>query len=283
MNYRHSYHAGNFADVVKHCVLALIVRHLVNKDAAFRYLDTHAGVGAYDLEQEEPNRTGEWRDGVGRIWGTSLPDEAARLIAPWKAAVEELNPDGRLRFYPGSPELVRKLARPQDRLTLCELHPEDAAHLRWRYARDKRIAVVEIDGYTALNAYVPPKERRGLVLVDPPFEEANEFRRMVEALKKGHAKWPIGIYALWYPIKDVLETEAFTRALGKAKIPSIISAELLIHRPNDTARLNGCGLAIVNPPWTLKKDLATLLPALAQHLGRDSGARGRLIEIAGEA
>jgi 23S rRNA (adenine2030-N6)-methyltransferase len=283
MNYRHSYHAGNFADVFKHCVLALIVRHLLKKDAPFRYLDTHAGLGAYDLEAEEPSRTGEWRGGVGRIWSADLPAGIAALIAPWKSAVEGLNPDGTLRFYPGSPEVVRALARKQDRLTLCELHPDDAAQLRRRYARDERISVVEIDGYTALNAYVPPNERRGLVLVDPPFEQANEFRHMTGALEKGHAKWPTGTYALWYPIKDILEAEAFTRALGKTGIPSIVSAELLIQRPNDATRLNGCGLAIVNPPWTLKKDAAALLPALAELLGRDSGARGRTVEIAGEA
>jgi 23S rRNA (adenine2030-N6)-methyltransferase len=283
MNYRHSYHAGNFADVLKHAVLALVVRHLLQKDSAFRYLDTHAGIGLYDLKADEASRTGEWRGGVGRLWDKSLNPGLTEVLAPWRQAVAALNPGGDLRFYPGSPEVVRGLIRPGDRLTLCELHPEDAAELRGRYRRDERVTTVEIDGYTALNAYVPPKERRGLVLIDPPFEEGGELHRLAEGLTRAHKKWPTGIYALWYPIKDVLETDAFTRGLGKAGIPSIIAAELLIRRPNDRSRLNGCGLVIVNPPWTLKKDLDVLLPGLAEHLGEDEGARGRIVMVAPEA
>ena len=282
MNYRHSYHAGNFADVLKHAVLALIVRHLTKKDAPFRYLDTHAGIGAYDLESDEASRTGEWREGAGRLWDSPLSPKAEALLAPWREAVGKLNPDGALRYYPGSPEIVRGLARADDRLTLCELHPEDAAQLRWRYGREKRVTVVEIDGYSALNAYLPPKERRGCVLTDPPFEEAREFRRMIEGLQRGHAKWPTGTYALWYPIKDVMETDTFVRNLGKAGIPSILAGELLLGRPNDRSRLNGCGLAVVNPPFTLDQDLKILLPELAERLGRNGGARGRVIEVAPE-
>ncbi len=282
MNYRHTYHAGNFADVVKHAVLALIVRHLTKKDAPFRYLDTHAGIGAYDLQGDEASRTGEWREGAGRLWDMPLAADAEALLAPWRDAVGKLNPDGALRYYPGSPEIVRGLARANDRLTLCELHPEDAARLRWRYGREKRVTVVEIDGYSALNAYLPPKERRGCVLTDPPFEEAGEFRRMTEGLQRAHAKWPGGTYALWYPIKDVMETDGFLRNVGKAGIPSILTGELFLTRPNDPSRLNGCGLIVVNPPFTLAQDLKVLLPALAERLGRDGGARGRVIEVAPE-
>lgn len=282
MNYRHSYHAGNFADVFKHAMLALMVRHLLQKDSAFRYLDTHAGIGLYDLKADQANRTGEWRGGVGRLWGKVLDPALEERLAPWRQAVASLNPDGTLRFYPGSPELVRSLMRPDDRMTLCELHPKDAAELRGRYRRDERVTTVEIDGYTALNAYVPPNERRGLVLIDPPFEEDGELHRLGESLKRAHKKWPTGIYALWYPIKEVLETDEFTRGLGKAGIPSIVAAELLIRRPNDRSRLNGCGLVIVNPPWTLAKDLEGLLPGLAKHLGEDPEARGRVVSVAGE-
>ncbi len=281
MNYRHSYHAGNFADVLKHAVLALIARHLTLKETAFRYLDTHAGTGLYDLDADEASRTGEWREGVGRLWAAELPPSLAEVLSPWRSAVEGVNLDGALHFYPGSPEIVRSLMRPQDRMTLCELHPDDARDLKRLYRRDERIAVVEIDGYTGLNAYVPPKERRGLVLVDPPFEQPNELHRMSESLKRAHAKWPTGTYALWYPIKDIRETDAFTRALGKSGIASMIAAELLIRRPSDAARLNGCGLVIVNPPWTLERDLAVLMPGLATHLG-DADARGRVLTLAAE-
>jgi 23S rRNA (adenine2030-N6)-methyltransferase len=283
MNYRHSYHAGNFADVLKHSALALILRHLAKKDTAFRYLDTHAGIGAYDLAAVEPTKTGEWKTGAGALWGVKLPSDVEALLEPWRQAVEALNPDGKLRFYPGSPEIVRTHARPQDRMTLCELHPEDARELKRRYRRNDAVSVVEIDGYTALNAYVPPKERRGLVLIDPPFEEPNEFGRMAAALKKAYAKWPTGIYALWYPIKDVRETDGFIAGLGKSGIASIIAGELWIRRPNDPGVLNGSGLAIVNPPWTLEQDLSALLPALASVLGQDSHARGRVLRVAGEA
>lgn len=282
MNYRHSYHAGNFADVFKHAVLALTIRHLLKKDNVFRYLDTHSGIGLYDLQAIEAQKTGEWRGGVGRLWDKMLDPKLGDLLAPWRQAVAAVNPEGGLRYYPGSPELVRSLTRPGDRLTLCELHPEDAGALRRRYRRDERVSVVEIDGYTALNAYLPPKERRGLVLIDPPFEEDGEFHQMAESLKRAHKKWPTGIYALWYPIKDVMETEGFTRSLGKLSIPDIIAADFLIRRPNDKTRLNGCGLVIVNPPWKLKEELDLLLPALAGHLGEDSGARGRTVLIAGE-
>lgn len=282
MNYRHSYHAGNFADVFKHAVLALMVRHLLAKDSAFRYLDTHAGIGLYDLEADEASRTGEWRGGVGRLWGKALDPALAEVLEPWRQAVAAVNPGGGLRFYPGSPELVRSLMRPGDRLTLCELHPEDAAALRARYRRDARVTAVEIDGYTALNAYLPPKERRGLVLVDPPFEEGGEFHRLINGLKRAHNKWPTGIYAIWYPIKDVLQTDGFTQSLGKDGIADMIAAELLIRRPNDRTKLNGSGLIIVNPPWTLTKDLKALLPGLAEHLGEDADARGRLVTLAGE-
>ncbi|WP_420825570.1 23S rRNA (adenine(2030)-N(6))-methyltransferase RlmJ [Terrihabitans soli] len=246
-------------------------------------MDTHAGIGLYDLKADEAARTGEWQGGVGRLWDKVTDAALIEKLEPWRQAVEAVNPDGGLRFYPGSPELVRSLARPGDRLTLCELHPEDAAALRRRYRRDERVTAVEIDGYTALNAYLPPKERRGLVLIDPPFEEVGEFHRMTEGLKRAHKKWPTGIYALWYPIKDVLETEAFTRGLGKAGIPDMLAAELLIRRPNDKTRLNGCGLVIVNPPFKLKEELDILLPGLAGHLGEDAGARGRVVTLAAES
>lgn len=282
MNYRHSFHAGNFADVLKHVVLALIVQHIIKKPAPFRYIDTHAGLGAYDLQSDQPNRTGEWREGVGRLWDEPLDASIMEVLSPWRQAVEKLNPEGGLRHYPGSPEIVRALARPDDRLTLCELHPEDAAHLRWRYGRDKRVSPVEIDGYKALNAYVPPKEKRGLVLIDPPFEQQGEWQRMSEGLRRAHAKWPTGIYALWYPIKDIMETDAFAHGIGKLGIPSIIAAEILIRRPNDRTKLNGCGMIIVNPPYTLAPALKQLLPVLAEKLGADDTARGRLVTIAPE-
>ncbi|MGQ4273294.1 23S rRNA (adenine(2030)-N(6))-methyltransferase RlmJ [Terrihabitans sp. B22-R8] len=282
MNYRHDFHAGNFADVLKHSVLALAVRHLLQKTAPFRYIDTHAGIGVYDLNSDAARRTGEWRAGVGRIWDADLPEEVRTLLEPWRQAVLSINPGGALRNYPGSPEIVRAQARPDDRLVLCELHPEDAATLGRRYARDERVRTVEIDGWTGLNAYVPPKERRGLVLIDPPFEEGGELERMALALERAHRKWPTGTYMLWYPIKNPGDILDLTRYLAGAGIPSILSVDLMIQRPDDITRLNGTGLIVVNPPWTLERDLRVLMPALAEHLGRNGHGSFRITEIAGE-
>jgi 23S rRNA (adenine2030-N6)-methyltransferase len=190
MNYRHAFHAGGFADVLKHAVLARILVHLRAKPAAFRVIDTHAGAGRYDLTGDEAMRGGEWRDGIGRLLDAAIGEKARDLLAPYLDAVVACNGGGRLTVYPGSPALVRALLRPQDRLIACELEPVAAAALARYLARDARCKAVAIDGWTALNAYVPPKERRGLVVVDPPFEETSEFARLAQGLETAHCKWP---------------------------------------------------------------------------------------------
>ena len=282
MNYRHNFHAGNFADVVKHAFLALIVRHFTQKATPFRYIDTHAGLGVYDLYADQARKTGEWREGVGRLWNAELEPDIAELLAPWRAAVDAVNSEGALRFYPGSPEVVRHLCRRDDRLILCELHPQDARALEERYARDRRVRAIAIDGWTGLNAYVPPKERRGIVLIDPPFEEPGELARMATALERAHQKWPTGTYVLWYPIKDPGETNAFLRRLREGAVPSILNVELMIQSTENGTRLGGTGLVVVNPPWTLERNARRLLPALARLLGRDGSATSRVQEIAPE-
>ena len=283
MNYRHAYHAGNFADVVKHAILARIVAHLKEKPAAFRVIDTHAGRGQYDLTGPEADRTGEWRDGIGRLLAASLPAPVNDLLRPYRDAVTALNSGDRVTVYPGSPALMRAWLRDQDRLTACELEPSAADALAGALRRDPRVNVVAIDGYTALNAYVPPKERRGLVLVDPPFEETGEFERLTEGLVRAHRKWATGIYAFWYPLKDLRATDAFARRLARLGIPRILRAELTVASGRAVEGLAGSGLVIVNPPWTLEGDLRVLLPALQAVLGRDGG-RGstRLDWLAGE-
>jgi 23S rRNA (adenine2030-N6)-methyltransferase len=268
MNYRHAYHAGNFADVFKHALLCNILGYLLRKETGFRYLDTHAGIGLYDLGAGEAEKTGEWRNGIGRLIGTQLPAAVAPLLAPYLAGVRaaQRTSDAEFGFYPGSPWLARAMARPQDRLTLVEKHPADAATLKRRFARDERVATVALDGWTALNAYVPPRERRGLVLVDPPFEEPDEFARMTSGLAKAHAKWPGGIYALWYPIKDPGRIEHFAAGLVETGIRRILRLELFVHAADDPSRLNGCGLIVVNPPFTLAEEAGVLLPYLAELL-----------------
>jgi len=268
MNYRHAFHAGNFADAMKHAVLASIIEHLRAKPAPFCVLDTHAGIGRYDLACDAAQRTREYEGGIGALFGREPPHPA---IAPYLDAVAALNPDGQLRFYPGSPRLARTMMRPQDRLVLSELHPEDVHALKAEFAGDRQAAVHHLDAYQALKAHLPPKEKRGLVLIDPPFEEPDEFSRIVQALARTHRRWPTGIYAIWYPIKERPAVWRFEEALAEAGIPKILIAELTIHPEDTHLRLNGCGMAIVNPPWRLDETLADALPALHAALPTTGG------------
>jgi 23S rRNA (adenine2030-N6)-methyltransferase len=282
MNYRHAFHAGNFADVVKHAVLVRILVHLRAKPAPFRVIDTHAGAGVYDLAGPEAARSGEWRDGIGRLVSAQIGAQARALLAPYLAAVGALNSGGTLTTYPGSPALVRELLRAQDRLLACELEPNAAAALARHLARDRRSKAVAIDGWTALNAYVPPKERRGLVLVDPSFEDPGDFSRLVHALAAAHRKWASGIYLLWYPIKERTVPDALARRLRHTGIAKMLRAELSVTVPQHGQRLGACGLIVVNPPWPLAGELQILLPELAAILSSAGGGAHRLDWLAGE-
>jgi 23S rRNA (adenine2030-N6)-methyltransferase len=283
MNYRHIYHAGNFADVFKHVVLARIIAYLKRKEAAFRVIDTHAGIGLYDLGSEEAKKTGEWQNGIGKLLDEAPTDAAAPLLEDYLAAVRALNPENTLRRYPGSPWLARHLLRRQDRLTAIELHPMDAVRLKELFAGDHHARVIELDGWLALGAHLPPKEKRGLVLVDPPFEEEGEFARMVDGLKKAHHRWPGGIYAFWYPIKDRAAVERFRQSLRETGIPKILDASLSIRASAPEAGLHGCGMAVVNPPFMLGKELSELLPLLTRLLGEAKGATWSLDHLTAEA
>lgn len=272
MNYRHIYHAGNFADVVKHAVLALVVEYLTRKDKPFRVVDTHAGLGDYDLTAGEAQRTGEWRDGIARV--LAAPDPPAAL-APYLRAVRACDPSGTLARYPGSPRIARVLMREIDRLVAVELHPEDARALTAAFRGDRRVRVLAQDGYGALKAQVPPPERRGLVLMDPPFERPDEFATLAGALAGAHAKWPTGIYAAWYPVKGGGHVPAFHGEIATAGLGDALMAELTVMPVDETSnRLSGTGLVVVNPPWTLEDSLKDLLPWLARVLGRDPAAPG---------
>jgi len=274
MNYRHAFHAGNFADVMKHAVLARLITYLQRKPAAFRVIDTHAGSGRYALTGEEARRSPEWREGIVRLRAATLPARAAELLAPYLDVVAAENPNGTLARYPGSPLITRKLLRPQDRLSALELHPKDAITLGALFAGDVQVRVTALDGWLALNAYLPPKERRGLVLVDPPFEAPGEWQRLVEGLARAHRKWATGLYMLWYPLKAPREVNAFVTDLKATGIARLLRAELLVEPPL-AGRFYGSGLILVNPPFVLEDELRVLLPALVKVLGRD-GASHRL-------
>ncbi len=282
MNYRHAYHAGNFADVLKHAVLARVLVHLRDKPAAFRVIDTHAGAGLYDLGGVEAGKTLEWRDGIGRLMEADLDAPVRALLAPYLDAVSALNAAGSLAVYPGSPALTQALLRPQDRLIACELEPKAAAALAGHLRGDARVKAVAIDGWTAFTAYVPPNERRGLVLIDPPFEQPNEFSRLIQGLAAAHRKWPTGCYLLWYPITEAGEVASFARKLARLRIAKMLRIELFPATSTSGKGLRGTGLIAVNPPWRLHEELTVLMPALGRVLSRGATCRTMLEWLVGE-
>jgi 23S rRNA (adenine2030-N6)-methyltransferase len=283
VNYRHAFHAGSFADVFKHVFLTRILLYLARKDAPFRVIDTHAGEGEYDLQSEQATRGGEWRDGIGRFADLSDIDETAReLLRPYLYILGPLDEEGRPAFYPGSPRIIQALMRRQDRATFCELHPDAFAELRSNFRRDRTIACLHLDGYTCLNAGVPPKERRGLVLIDPPFERANELDLAWDALQAALAKWPTGIYALWYPVKDVRGVASLARQIAQSGVRRVLRLEVAVDAVTAGGRLARTGLILINPPYVLEEEAAVLLPLLTRKFARTSQCEATREWLAGE-
>ena len=270
MNYRHAFHAGNHADVLKHVVLLALLEAFKRKPAPFCVLDTHAGRGQYLLQGEQADATGEARGGIFRLFVLhGLP----AIVQSYLKRVQADNPVGALLTYPGSPLLAAQAMRGQDRLFACELQPDEARALAQLFREDPRVTVMARDGYAAVKALVPPKERRGLVLMDPPYEaQEDEFRPILKALREGLERWPTGTYALWYPIKRGRTLQPFLRKAALLPCKSALRIELLV-RPDDSAlRLNGSGMLVINPPWKLEEDLAPALPVLARLLGEHDPA-----------
>ncbi|MCC3244085.1 23S rRNA (adenine(2030)-N(6))-methyltransferase RlmJ [Methylocystis sp. WRRC1] len=281
MNYRHAFHAGNFADVFKHALLARLLVYLTRKDAPFRVIDTHAGEGAYDLAAEEAERTLEWRGGVGRLADMSeASDQTRALLAPYLDCVGPFGEDGRPFVYPGSPAIAARLMRAQDRAIFCELRPDAHEALRYRFGRDERIKTIHIDGYTGLGAYVPPKERRGLVLIDPPFERTDEFEAMFSAFRSAYRKWPTGIYALWHPSKDPYAERNFNDAFGKNDIKRALRLSLAVAKGGEGLRRTG--LVVINPPFVFEEEARDILTFLAPRLAQDEGAGFEIEWLTGE-
>lgn len=281
MNYRHAFHAGGFADVIKHIVLVRVLTYLHDKPAAFRVIDSHAGAGIYDLTAEEARRGGEWLTGIARIMQARFSDATAPLIKPYLDIVRAFNPGRDLSAYPGSPLIARALLRPQDRLVACEVEPAARKRLIDALRRDTQARVVDLDGWLALSAFVPPKERRGLVLVDPPFEQKDEFERMALGFAGAFAKWPTGSYLLWYPVKGRRATDGLARqvaeTIAKASVPGkSLRLEFSVAPQLAGSRLTSAGLLIVNPPWPLAAELKAILPELEKPLGQGGAARFRL-------
>ncbi|MNM99736.1 Ribosomal RNA large subunit methyltransferase J [compost metagenome] len=268
MNYRHAFHAGNHADVLKHAVLSRLLSLMARKDKPFAYLDSHAGVGLYDLASEQAGKTGEWLQGIVRLWGR---DDLPALLDDYCAVIAALNPEGGLRYYPGSPEIARRLTRDQDRVLLNEKHPEDGRLLKDNMAGDPRVTVHLGEGWHLAKALLPVAEKRALLLIDPPFEQADELERCVESLTTAIARMRQAVVAIWYPIKDQRQLKRFYQDLQKSGAPKLLRAELWVHPTDNPAGLNGSGLVIANPPWPLEDELRELLPYLATQLAQSQG------------
>lgn len=269
MNYRHAFHAGNFADCMKHALLVWLVRALQRKEKPAFFLDTHAGRGRYDLAGAEAQRTGEWRDGIARLRAAADP-----------ALAEYLGVIARLGLYPGSPLLIQALMRPGDRLACCELHAEEATALKRVFADDPAVAVHRRDGWEALGALLPPPERRGLVLIDPSFEAEDEFSRLADGLHRAHRRFANGVLVAWYPIKSRARVRQFHARLREHGMAEALAAEFCRRAPLDPARLNGGGLIIVNPPFGFAEAAPALLGALHDHLAEEEGSYHALSRLA---
>ncbi len=281
MNYRHAFHAGGFADVIKHIVLVRILTYLQDKPAAFRVIDTHAGAGVYDLTSDEARRGGEWLTGIARVMQARFSETALPLVLPYLDIVRAFNPQAALEAYPGSPLIARALLRPQDRLTACEVEPKARKRLIDALRRDTQARVVDLDGWLALPAFVPPKERRGLVLIDPPYEQKDEFERLATGFAEAFAKWPTGSYLLWYPVKSRRATDGLARhvaGIAGAAAPAgkCLRLEFSVAPQATGAGLASAGLLVVNPPWTLAGELKAILPELEKPLGQGGAGRFRL-------
>jgi len=263
--YRHQFHAGNFADVFKHALLAQLVLALEKKAKPFLYLDTHAGIAHYDLLHEWAQKKSEYKDGIALVWECA---DAPPAMAPYLDAVRAENGDNKLRYYPGSPRIVRRLLRAGDRMVLTELNTKDCNALATLYMRDRQVKVQLQDGYQALKAFLPPPERRGLVLIDSSFDRAQEFKRLTEGFVEAYKKFATGVYALWYPLMEPAAMNAFERRVIATGVRRILQLEISVHPENWTLSLRGCGLLIVNPPFGFEASARSLLAWLAPVLSR---------------
>ncbi len=284
MNYRHHFHAGNFADVMKHALLVGLVRAMQKKEKGFLYLDTHAGRGRYDLSRaatgDSREREPEWPLGIGRLWAEGGPERPSALT-DYLGLVRECdrqggNLEGAPRFYPGSPWLVRHLARPFDRLALCERHPAECAALREELGWAAGVSIHELDGYVSLRAMLPPPERRALVLIDPPFEAQDEFSQITTALREGLRRLPGGVFAVWYPLTGRARVDDFFTAVRALRPPPTLACELAVLRESSPVKMKGCGLMLLNPPWQFEALARPVLAHLASVLAQEPGGVGRV-------
>ncbi len=273
MNYRHAYHAGNHGDVLKHIALTRLLFALAKKDKPFRVIDAYAGAGLYQLDGVEAGKTREWAGGVGKLEAPFAPEVEA-LLVPYRQILIDLNQGSRERLYPGSPEIALRMMRPGDRLVANELHPDDHALLAANYSRERRVTVTQLDAASCVKANLPPTERRGLILIDPPYEQPGEAEKAAKMLAEGLKRFSTGIFMLWYPVKAKGEEAFLAEAARTLAVSGTLKAELYIREPFRQGGLAGSGLIIVNTPWKLDEELSLILPALGERLGIGEWGRG---------
>jgi len=279
LSYRHAFHAGNYADVIKHLVLCRILAYLAQKPAPLCYVDTHAGAGAYDLTGEYAGKTGEYRQGIGQLWRR---DDLPAAIKAYLDLVTRFNANDELIRYPGSPWFAQQLLREQDRLELCELHSSEFPLLQQNFAKDRRVHCHFEDGFTKSIALLPPREKRGLVLIDPSYEVKDDYRRVVELLQKLHKRFATGVYALWYPVVERRRIEQLEAGLAKTGIRRIDLYEIGVAADGRAPGMTSAGMIVINPPWKLREEMTEALAWLAPLLSQDGQARYRVEELAGE-
>ncbi|HGS4587308.1 TPA: 23S rRNA (adenine(2030)-N(6))-methyltransferase RlmJ [Vibrio cholerae] len=268
LSYRHSFHAGNHADVLKHIVQSLILNSLQQKEKPFVYHDTHSGVGRYDLTHEWSEKTGEYKQGIARVW---QQDNIPAELDSYLDAIRQLNQGETLRYYPGSPRVARAHLREQDRMVLTELHPSDYPLLEQEFHRDRQVSIYKEDGFTRLKASLPPQERRGLVLIDPPYELAKEYRDVVRAIAQSYKRWATGIYAIWYPVVNRCDIDDMLEGLQGLEIRKILQIELGVAPDTNERGMTASGMIVINPPWTLESQMQTILPFLKQAIAPATG------------
>jgi 23S rRNA (adenine2030-N6)-methyltransferase len=276
MNYRHDYHAGNFADVVKHVVLARVVTYMKQKPRPFRVIDTHAGAGRYDLFGLEASKTGEWRDGIGRVFAADFPPAVADVLEPYLDVVRSLNGPSELKVYPGSSLIARTIMRLEDVLVANELNADEFGRLKSVFGRAKNTTILNIDAAHAVKSLLPPKERRGVILIDPPFEEKSEFADLAVAVKEATARFPAGVYLIWYPLKDEAAANRFVaEATGNSGL-EFLDVRFAVCAPFPGLGLTAAGLLVLNPPYLLRKELEVVLPHLRELMSEGAGSDFRL-------
>ncbi|EJI2331165.1 23S rRNA (adenine(2030)-N(6))-methyltransferase RlmJ [Vibrio cholerae] len=268
LSYRHSFHAGNHADVLKHIVQSLILNSLQQKEKPFVYHDTHSGVGRYDLTHEWSEKTGEYKQGIARVW---QQDNIPAELDSYLDAIRQLNQGETLRYYPGSPRVARAHLREQDRMVLTELHPSDYPLLEQEFHRDRQVSIYKEDGFARLKASLPPQERRGLVLIDPPYELAKEYRDVVRAIAQSYKRWATGIYAIWYPVVNRCDIDDMLESLQGLEIRKILQIELGVAPDTNERGMTASGMIVINPPWTLESQMQTILPFLKQAIAPATG------------